>query len=448
VGVIGVSTPTTPQITSDVGLVVFHAAAPAVAAAVDELHSQGVDKIVVLSHLGYEQDIQLAQAVPGIDAIVGGHSHTLLGDPVQLGQLGLAPSGPYPTEVSGPDGGRVLVVQAWRWGMQLGVLRLTFDAAGGISGSSARPLLLAGADFVRDGKAVPKGSPEQARLVAALTASGAARVVAGDPGLTERLEPYARQLDAFRNARINARASVDLIRGTATDPGPLVADAYLARAPGAQLALLMPGGLRQDLFQGELTLGMVMGVLPFGNSLVTLDVSGAEFRRALEEAAEFRLTVHPPTGATGGVDWSALRVFHAAGFTCTVDPAQPLGSRIGSLRVRRADGGFAEIDPAARYRLVTNSYLANGGDGLATLKSAQGSRVDTGYLEHDVFSEHLTALGLVKAPDQGRVVVREGGADPAPVLAPVPGPVSTPIPGPIPGPVSCLPSGLGLGQAA
>jgi 5'-nucleotidase len=185
---------------------------------------------------------------------------------------------------------------------------------------------------------------------------------------------------------------------------------------------------------------MVMGVLPFGNSLVTLDVSGAEFRRALEEAAEFRLTVHPPTGATdgtaGGADWSALRVFHAAGFTCTVDPAQPPGSRIGSLRVRRADGGFAEIDPAARYRLVTNSYLANGGDGLATLKSAQGSRVDTGYLEHDVFSEHLTALGAVAAPEQHRVLVRGGGAAAAPVLAPVPGPVS------------CLPSGLGLGQAA
>ena len=426
VGIIGATTPSTPQITTSVGQVVFHEAAPDVAEAVQELRGQGVDKIVVLSHLGFDQDIALAKAVPGIDVIVGGHSHTLLGDPARLATLGLTPAGPYPTEVLGPDNGRVLVVQAWRWGAQLGVLTLSFDAEGEIVGYTARPMLLAGDGFSRDGKPVPKGSPEQAALVAALTASGVARVVAEDAELAKRLEPYARQLDAFRNAQIGARAVVDLIRGTATDPGAIVADAYLAKTPGAQLALLMPGGLRQDLFQGELTLGMVMGVLPFGNTLVSLDVSGTEFTSVLEEAAEFRLKVHPPDGAAGGIDWRKVRVFHAAGFTCTVDPSQPRGSRIGSLRVRQADGSsavseYVPINPAATYRLVTNSYLAGGGDGLATLKSAPGVRVDTGYLEHDALAEHLKALGVVEAPQQRRVVLEQGGGT---VSVPVLGPVS------------------------
>jgi len=429
VGVIGATTPGTPRITSDVGGVKFHPAAPAVAAVVRELLRLGVDRIVVLSHLGYAQDIALAKAVPGIDVIVGGHSHTLLGDPAKLAALGLTPAGPYPTEVRGPDNGRVLVVQAWRWGMELGLLRVIFDAAGGVAGYEARPVLLAGDDFRQGGKVVPKGSPEQARLKAALTASGAARVVAGDPALAERLEPYARQLDSFRNAPIGARAVADLVRGTATDPGPIVADAYLAKAPGARLALLMPGGLRQDLYQGELTQGMVMSVLPFGNSLVTLDLSGAEFQQALEDAAEFRLKVHPPDGA----DWRKVRVFHAAGFTCVVDPARPRGGRVSALLVRGADGSFAAIDPAATYRLVTNSYLAGGGDGLATLKNALGARVDTGYLEHDALAEHLEVLGVVRAPAGRRVEVRPDGAKGAAAL----------------GPVSLLPFRLGeVGRAA
>jgi 5'-nucleotidase len=415
VGIIGATTPSTPKITSDVGGVKFNPAAPAVAAAVKALLRVGVDRIVVLSHLGYAQDIALAKAVPGIDVIVGGHSHTLLGDPAKLAALGLTPAGPYPTEVRGPDNGRVLVVQAWRWGVELGLLRVTFDAAGGVAGYSARPMLLAGDDFRQGDKVVPKDSPEQARLVSALTASGAARVVAEDPALAERLEPYARQLDTFRNALIGARAVVDLVRGTATDPGPIVADAYLAKAPGAQLALLMPGGLRQDLFQGELTQGMVMSVLPFGNTLVTLDLSGADFKNALEDAAEFRLKVHPPDGDNG----RKVQVFHAAGFTCVVDPARPKGGRILDLRVRGAGDGFVQIDPAATYRLVTNSYLAGGGDGLATLKNAKGARLDTGYLEHDALAEHLKALGVVKAPAGRRVVVRSGGAQQAPALGPV-----------------------------
>jgi 5'-nucleotidase / UDP-sugar diphosphatase len=426
VGVIGATTPSTPKITTDVGGVEFHQAAPDVDAAVRELHGLGVGKIVVLSHLGYAQDVALAKAVPGIDVIVGGHSHTLLGDPARLARLGLTPAGPYPTEVRGPDGGKVLVVQAWRWGMELGVLQVTFGAGGGVSGYAARPMLLAGEDFSRDGRPVPRNSPEQAALVAALTASGAARVVAEDPALAARLEPYARQLDPFRNALIGARAVADLVRGTATDPGPIVADAYLARTPGARLALLMPGGLRQDIFQGEITQGMVLGVLPFGNTLVTMDLSGAEFKSALEDAADFRLKAHPPDLAQGRADWRAVRLFHAAGFTCTVDPGQPKGARVGSLRVRQADGGFAAIDPAGTYTLVTNSFLAGGGDGLATLKSAPGSRVDTGFLEHDALAEHLKALGVVAAPKERRVVVEGGGAvaAPAPAQAPVSGPVS------------------------
>ncbi|MBU1229485.1 MAG: 5'-nucleotidase C-terminal domain-containing protein [Proteobacteria bacterium] len=425
VGIIGATTPSTPGIVSGVGRVRFREAAPAVAAVVRELRGQGVDKIVVLSHDGYEQDLALARAVPGIDVIVGGHSHTLLGDAARLARLGLTPAGPYPTEVDGPEGGKTLVVQAWRWGMQLGVLELSFDAAGDVAGYRARPMLLAGGSFRQGGASVPMGTPEHAALLGALNGSGAARVVAEDAGISERLAPYARQLDQFRNAPIGASAREDLLRGTATDPGAIIADAYLAKAPGAQLALLMPGGVRQDIFQGPITLGMVMGVLPFGNTLVTLELTGAEVKAALEDAADFRLAAQTP-----GVGDRLLQAFHAAGFSCRVAPGRAKGGRVSELRVRRAGGGFglgdfAPVDAAATYRLVTNSFLAGGGDGLTTLKMAAGQRLDTGYLEHDALAEHLKALGTVGAPAERRVVlmdVSEATAQAAPPLSMIPAP--------------------------
>jgi len=397
VGVVGVTTPGTPNISSP-GAVRFLPAAPAVARAVGELRARGVDAVVVLSHLGYAEDLRLAREVAGIAVIVGGHSHSLLGDPAELGPLGLAPAGPYPTVVTRPDGARTLVVQAWRWGMQRGVLRVAFDAQGRVAGFDARPALLAGGGFRAGGAAVPEDSPGHAELSAALLASGAARRAPADPEVLRALAPLAAQLDGFRHTPIGARAAVDLLRGTPSDPGPLIADAYLAATPGAQIALLMPGGVRQDIFAGDITQGMVLGVLPFGNTLARLDLTGAELRAALEDAAEFRLRVRPDAGRQG-------LLFHAAGLTCRIDPAAPKGARVQGLLVRGADGRFAAYDPSAVYRLVTNSFLAGGGDGMATLKNASGPREDTGILESDALAEHLKRLGVAQPPAGARVRV-------------------------------------------
>lgn len=400
VGVVGVTTPGTPNISSP-GAARFLPAAPAVARAVGELHARGVDAVIVLSHLGYAEDLRLAREVAGVAVIVGGHSHSLLGDPAQLGPLGLAPAGPYPTVVTRPDGAQTLVVQAWRWGMQLGVLRVAFDAQGRVAGFEARPALLAGGGFREGGAAVPEGSPRHAELTDALLASGAARRAPADPEVLRALAPLAAQLDGFRHTPIGARAAVDLLRGTPSDPGPLIADAYLAATPGAQIALLMPGGVRQDIFAGDITQGMVQGVLPFGNTLVRLDLTGAELRAALEDAAEFRLRVRPDAGRQG-------LLFHAAGLTCRIDPAAPKGARVQELLVRGADGGFTAYDPSAIYRLVTNSFLAGGGDGMATLKNALGPREDTGILESDALAEHLKRLGVAQPPAGERVRVEPG----------------------------------------
>lgn len=405
VAVIGATTPTTPQITGDVGRVRFLDPAPVLRALVRQLEADGVNKIILLSHNGYDADQKLARTVPGLDVIVGGHTHSLLGDRAALADLGLNAAGPYPTLVSGPQGAPVLVVQAWRWGEVLGELAVEFDAAGRITGHSAGARLLVGEPFSVGGQPVDPASARGKALRAALVAGGAARVVAEDPALLAKLAPYAEKVAAFQNAPLGVSIATDLIRGTATDPGPLVADAYLAKVPGAQLALVGAGGIRKDLLAGPVTQGQVLGVLPFGNTLVEMDITGAQLKEALEEAVEFRIATRPPESG----DLRKLALLHPAGFSYVIHPLRPKGSRVDALTLPGPGGSGAPLDLAATYRLVTNSFLAGGGDGLTSLKGIGANRVDTGFLEHDALIELLRSRGAhgPVAPPAGQRVVIE-----------------------------------------
>jgi 5'-nucleotidase/UDP-sugar diphosphatase len=137
VGVIGLTTPDTKEIANPGPTVAFLDPYESAQKAVYELLAKGVNKIVVLSHLGYGEDLKLARRLVGAQVIVGGHSHTLLGS---FPHPELRPAGPYPTVVKNPEGKDVLVVQAWEWGKVVGLLEVTFAATGAASWPTrARP---------------------------------------------------------------------------------------------------------------------------------------------------------------------------------------------------------------------------------------------------------------------------------------------------------------------
>ena len=81
--------------------------------AVAELSRQGVNKIILLSHLGFPADIDLAGKVDGIDVIISGHTDTLMGNPAKLDASLGTPVSPYPAEVKSPAGGRTLIAHAF-----------------------------------------------------------------------------------------------------------------------------------------------------------------------------------------------------------------------------------------------------------------------------------------------------------------------------------------------
>ncbi|MEJ5330305.1 MAG: bifunctional UDP-sugar hydrolase/5'-nucleotidase [Desulfobaccales bacterium] len=234
VAVLGVVTPDTPHATHPRNVTGLTFADP-VATVREYLPRlrQEADLVVVLSHLGYAEDRKLAQAVPGIDVIVGGHSHTRL---------------ERPEKVNG-----TWLVQAYEHGNFLGVLDLT----------------------VRRGRV----TAVRGRLMPIGPGLGPA-----DPKILALVKKYQQRVDDLLNVVVG-EAAVDLdaerARLQETALGNLVADIMRERT-GADAALLNGGTLRASIPKGPVTRKQIYTALPFDNYLVAFRLTGAQVRQALE----------------------------------------------------------------------------------------------------------------------------------------------------------------------
>ena len=213
VGIIGLITPETREISSPGDKIGFLDVAETAEKYIAELEAAGVNKIILLTHQGYEQDKTLAARVKGIDLIVGGHSHTLLGDREVLGRLGLAPRGEYPTLVKGPSGDPVYIVQSWEWAKTVGVLDLSFDDAGLVTKAQGDAVLMVGGPFRqknKEGKKVTLGGSLRDEVVEAIAANPAVDLVAPDPEALALIKPYKQGVDQVQKEVI-AQVAQDLL---------------------------------------------------------------------------------------------------------------------------------------------------------------------------------------------------------------------------------------------
>lgn len=395
VAVIGATTTSAPAVSSPGGLVSFERIIPRIAEVVRELREKGIDKIILLTHIGYHEDLRLARTVPGIDVIVGGHSHTLLGQPA--GPQGrdtrygmpFQPEGDYPTVVRGPDGGTVLIVQAWEWGKVLGYLDVTFDEGGKITSWKGRPMIVVG--DVR-----PKKGDQSGNVAVAGTAIDGADVClpawpvrfAEDPAIRDRLARYREPLEGITHVRL-ATALKPIRRGLKGGPGALVAESLLwkTRHLKTEVALQNMGGIRCDIPAGDITARTVYELLPFGNTLYILDLKGYQLRDTLEEIIQNRIQGNRTPGV------------HAAGVQFKIDSRASFGNRVLELKIRKGNR-FVPVKPANTYRLVVQNYLARGGDGCKTLKRIFRFGYDTGFVDALVFMEYLRQMpgGVVIEP--------------------------------------------------
>ncbi|WP_417839498.1 metallophosphoesterase, partial [Tritonibacter scottomollicae] len=131
IGIISALATDTVETSSPGPNVVFQDEIDSLAADVEALQAEGVNKIIALTHVGLAKDMEIAEKVPGLDLVVGGHSHTLLSNTSD------SAAGPYPTMV-----GDVPVVQAYAYSKYLGELTVTFDDEGNVVSAEGEPILL------------------------------------------------------------------------------------------------------------------------------------------------------------------------------------------------------------------------------------------------------------------------------------------------------------------
>jgi 5'-nucleotidase len=167
----------------------------------------------------------------------------------------------------------------------------------------------------------------------------------------------------------------------------LIADAQLAatKGAGAQIAFMNPFGVRSALVpgaEGTLKFGDIYAVQPFGNTLVTQSVTGAELKAVLEQSFD----------ANG----PQQVLIPSEGFAYSYDLSKPVGNRVVGMSL-----GGAAIDPAANYRVTTNSFLAQGGDSFTLLAKQREAVI--GISDLDALQAWLEAVPLRAVPEALRV---------------------------------------------
>jgi 5'-nucleotidase len=218
-----------------------------------------------------------------------------------------------------------------------------------------------------------------------------------DPAAKVIADKYRVAVAPIANRTVGSITS-DIVRdvvpnGNLESPlGDVIADGMLAytSAAGAQLALMNPGGIRGNLTfnnspggeaPGQVTYGEVFTVQPFNNLVVTISLTGAQLKDVLEQ----QFTVLP-TNQTPRI----LQV--SDGFTYTYDTRLPIGSRVSAMALHGTP-----IDPSATYRVSTNDFLANGGDGFTTLTAGTDRTVAPGF-DVDALAAYLGTGPIAPGP--------------------------------------------------
>lgn len=319
---------------------------------VQELEEMGINKIIALTHLGYERDLELASSVHGIDVIIGGHSHT-------------APE-TYPTVTFSLSDEPVLVVTAYEWGKQLGRLNVAFTAEGLVGAFDGTPIVID-------------------------------ESIAEDMDMLDLLADYGDDIDALMTTIVGAtdvalNGAREDIRVRETNLGNLICDAMLWKTQGfdTTLAIQNGGGIRASIPKGMITMGQVLEVLPYGNQITVIGLLGGGVWAALEHGV-------------GGVEDGAGRFPHVGGMRYAFDPSAEAGAHVTSVDVwDEATETYIPIDLGAQYQLATNNFIANGGDDYSMLAESI-DRYDSGWLLSDSLAEYLDAHAPVSPVVEGRI---------------------------------------------
>lgn len=278
--------------------------ATAAQACVTELQDQGITHIVMLTHMGYPNDIEWLSTIDGIDVVIGGHTHSLLGGD-DFAQFGFETRGEYASLQDGK-----CIVTAWEYMRVVGSLTVEFDDDGNVISctGSAKAALNPDLYTVRDADpSFDMDAADAAIMTEWITTTGFtdSPFVAIEPDATIEaiLQPFFDSSDEKRMEVIGS--APENICHTTSEEDPLcegrvtnfmsggvcnlVSQGFLFNALTADFAIQNRGGCRTDMLAGNITFGSVFDILPFANTLVLLTLTGSQIKSLLEDALNFFL---------------------------------------------------------------------------------------------------------------------------------------------------------------
>lgn len=309
-----------------------------------EIKAQQPDMILLLSHLGWERELELFAEFPELDGILGGHTHLAI-DP--------------PAVVNGPRGHRFMS-QPGEWGQYV----TRYDIA--YYRNSSRHVDVLAAGLV----AMGNDRPEDINMAQAVLK------------LWQQIEDKVSVVLGVAEVYLNGER--DFIRSMETNLGNLVADCF-AEQTSTDMALINGGGIRSSIATGPITVGDCLNVLPFDNYLVKLKLSGSSIKKAFTHVAEELSEV----GGFGGF----LQVSRGL----QVDYSQ---SEI-SVRLN----GEELVDDQI-YSVCTIDFLAAGGNGMSGFTEAIETE-STGKLTGDIFMKHIQSEASVAPVTEGRIKLKQ-----------------------------------------
>ncbi|BET01265.1 5'-nucleotidase activity [Nesidiocoris tenuis] len=356
--------------------VIVHPEIPSLKKAVGDVRKKGAQIVVVVGHSGYEPEMEIAKEVDGIDAVVGGHSHTFLYSGKLPSDDFDKPKGPYPTVVSQITGKKVPVVQAFQFTKYLGHLRLEFDDGFRLVNASGNPILL------------KPSSPRDQKILEIQEK--------WDRNMTEMCQvvgEFTEDVDGDRT----------LCRFQECPMGNFVADAIQDYARknlnGSHVISFIHGGLiRSSIEKGKATVAEVSSVLPFRDPIVTLRVTGATLRQALEFSVK---------------DYSSIvgtpRFVQPSGLKVKFNLNKPVGSRMLEAGVYKGLNEPAlNLTESDTYLVTMSKFTYHGGDNYTMFRDNNSPIVyQSDKSLSEIILEYLKTRGSYEPKKESRVEVVE-----------------------------------------
>ena len=381
VGVMGLTTEDTFKMVNpdNIKNIEFRSVIGEAAKVVPELRGRA-DVVIAATHMGHYEngnsgtqspgDVEMARAVKGIDLVVGGHSQ----NPACMKAENVIDREYVPGTDCRPDRQNgAWIVQAHEWGKYVG--RADFEYRNGefkLVKYALIPVNLKKSVRAADGKTSMVHYTSE---------------IAEDKEMLELLKPFqefGQQKLLVEIGSTDGRLEGDraVVRARPASLGVLIGRALMDKTR-ADFAVVNAGGVRDSFVAGKLTYKDVLKVQPFGNTTVTLDLTGKEVMDYLNAAAKMSV------GSGAFAQFAGVRLVIA-------------GGAVTSATIKGAP-----VDPGKTYRMVINNFVAAGGDGYPRM-TGHKSFVDTGFVDADLLRAYITANSPLKAADYepGDAVVR------------------------------------------